>query len=212
MRSACLLICFLFAVNLLVGQKRFSEGTLSLELTTTLQAKGATTGAKLTQSIKATHYRSELTSSVGKTTTIYDSREGHGAILREYGLQKIITPITRVHWAEIISLFTNEDFQVTSDEKEIIGYACKKAVANLKDSARLEVFFTDELVSDNPDFCLQFKGLPGLALEYSLLKGDTRVTYAASAINFDPVPIQRFDIPKTGFRVLEYDESKTGKK
>jgi hypothetical protein len=38
------------------------------------------------------------------------------------------------------------------------------------------------------------------------------VLYMATAINFDPVPVQKFDVPSSGYRVLSYEESKKGRK
>ncbi|MEY4728659.1 MAG: hypothetical protein RLZZ390_1183, partial [Bacteroidota bacterium] len=39
-------------------------------------------------------------------------------------------------------------------------------------------------------------------------KGTTKVVYTGINLNFDPVPIQRFDIPSSGYRILSYAESK----
>jgi hypothetical protein len=51
-----------------------------------------------------------------------------------------------------------------------------------------------------------------MVLEFSYTKGNTMVVYTATSINFDPVPIQKFDVPSSGYRVLSYEESKKGKK
>jgi hypothetical protein len=50
--------------------------------------------------------------------------------------------------------------------------------------------------------------LPGLVLSYEFQSGLTRVVYTTKELNFDPVPIQKFDIPSSGYRILSYSESK----
>jgi hypothetical protein len=47
-----------------------------------------------------------------------------------------------------------------------------------------------------------------MALEYESLLGKNKVTFSASKISFDPVPVAKFDLPKAGFRVMTYKESK----
>jgi hypothetical protein len=50
--------------------------------------------------------------------------------------------------------------------------------------------------------------LPGLAMEYETSFGNMNVTYTVSKISFSPVPAAKFDLPKSGFRVMTYEESK----
>jgi hypothetical protein len=82
----------------------------------------------------------------------------------------------------------------------------------LKDSTVVGIFFTREISTENPEVDSQFGSLPGMALQFSYTKGNMMVVYTATAINFDPVPIQKFDIPSSGYRVLSYEESKKGRK
>ena len=94
----------------------------------------------------------------------------------------------------------------------MIGFSCRRANAILKDSTSIVVFYTKEISTENPEVDSQFGSLPGMALQFSYTKGNTMVVYAATAISFDPVPIQKFDIPTSGYRVLSYEESKKGRK
>jgi hypothetical protein len=45
-------------------------------------------------------------------------------------------------------------------------------------------------------------------MEYEASFGKLIVTYTVSSINFNPVPIAKFDLPKSGYRVMTYEESK----
>jgi hypothetical protein len=53
--------------------------------------------------------------------------------------------------------------------------------------------------------------LPGLALEYETAVGNLQVIYTVSKLSFAPVPAAKFDLPRSGFRVMTYQESKGGK-
>ncbi len=179
-----------------------------MRVQTTIEGKGPLPEARSLQLIKASHYRSELISSLGRTITLYDTREGKGAVLREFGAQKIMTPISRANWIEITQDLAEARFEISGEQKEILGEVCFKAIALLKDSTTLEVFFTRDLVNDNPELFIQFRNLPGLALQYATRKGSTTVSYTATSISFDPVAIQKFDIPNSGYRILDFEESK----
>jgi hypothetical protein len=64
------------------------------------------------------------------------------------------------------------------------------------------------LVPENKDFQYANKSLPGLAMEYESSSGKSKITYTISKIDFSPVPASRFDLPKSGYRVMTYQESK----
>jgi hypothetical protein len=57
----------------------------------------------------------------------------------------------------------------------------------------------------------QFGKLPGLALEFSSVSGNKAVKYNVLSINFEPVPIQIFDLPTSGYRVMSFEESRKKK-
>ena len=189
-----LLPLLFFAVVPSIAQKRFSEGTIVFRVATFVDGIKIGEDARAVQMTKGGHLRSEMSSSIGKTITIFDAREGKGAVIREFGSQKILVPLNRENWAE-----TNAKFQSLT-------------YAFLKDSTVMNVFYTREISTENPEVDSQFGTLPGMVLEFSYSKGNTMVVYTATSINFDPVPIQKFDVPSSGYRVLSYEESKKGKK
>jgi hypothetical protein len=47
-------------------------------------------------------------------------------------------------------------------------------------------------------------------MQYEASIGKMMVTYTVSSINFDPIPQTKFDLPKSGYRVMTYEESKGG--
>jgi len=207
-----LLPIFFFAFAPSIAQKRFSEGTIVFKVSTFVDGIMIADEATAVQMTKGGHLRSEMSSSIGKTITIFDTREGKGAVMRELGSQKILIPLNRENWAETNAKFQNLDYVFSKDSMELIGFKCSKANAILKDSTFIGVFFTREISTENPEIDVQFGALPGMALQFSYTKGNTMVVYTATSINFDPVPIQKFDVPSSGYRVLSYEESKKGNK
>jgi hypothetical protein len=207
-----LLPIFFFAVAPSVAQKRFSEGTIVFTVSTFIDGTKIADDATAVHMTKGGHVRSEMSSSIGKTITIFDTREGKGAVIRELGSQRILIPLNRANWAETNEKFQNLVYAFSEDSITLIGFKCNRANAILKDSTVIGVFYTREISTENPEVDSQFGTLPGMALQYSYTKGNTMVVYTATAINFDPVPIQRFDIPSSGYRVLSYEESKKGRK
>lgn len=166
-----------------------------------IKSSGETT---MLQRVKGGHYRSELTNEIGKTITIYDLRDGAGAILKEFGTQKLMIPLNKKQWTSRNQKKDSVVFNVLEESKEILGYLCKRAVAKTEDGNLIDVYFTAQIVPENWDIELQFSKLGGFVLEYESIIGSSKINYLATSINFDPVPIQRFDLPQSGYRLSEY--------
>ena len=196
----------------LQGQQTLSEGTIYFDVTVQTgernpQMADVFDGAKAILSTRGPLSRSELRSALGQTVTIYDHRAGTGVVLREYGPQRLLIRMNREHWKHKNSKFEGIRFVFGTDTKVIAGYPCEKAEAILRDSTRFTVYFTRKLLPENAAYDPQFGGLPGTALEYEAMQGNLRIRYEATRVSFDPVPMQRFDAPKSGYRELSYEES-----
>ncbi|MBN8787872.1 MAG: hypothetical protein J0I84_12335 [Terrimonas sp.] len=201
-------------VNPLKAQKILSEGTIVYDITIQTGSKEPQLadmfdGAKTTIYLKGGQSRTEMVSPLGSTITILDARNNSGAVLKEYGNQKLLIKMSKEDWTDINSKYSGIVFTMENETKEIAGYKCQKASAKLKDGTTFTVFFTKELVTENKDYDFQFKNLPGLPLEYESSLGNLKVKYTASKIAFDPIPMQKFAVPTSGYRQLTYAESKT---
>ncbi len=190
-----------------IAQLRFSEGSLVFQVISSANGVQSKDDTKMIQLSRGGHYRSEIISSLGKTITIYDDKEGLGAILKEYGQQRIMTPMNHAQWDSKNKKKGNVVFIVTNERKKILGYSCKKATASLPDGSTLEVYFAAQLVPENANMELQFEQLQGFVLEYQSTIGSSIIKYVAESLNFDPVPIQKFEIPNSGYRILSFEES-----
>jgi len=197
-----------------VAQKTLSEGTIVYDITVQTGSKEPQLadmfdGARTTVYLKGSQSRTEMVSPLGTTTTILDAKNNTGVVLKEYGNQKLLIKITGQDLADINKKYAGIVFTMQNETKTIAGYECQKAVAKLSDGSTFIVYFTKELVTENKDYDYQFKTLPGLPLEYESSMGNLKVKYTAFKIAFDPVPLQKFVVPVSGYRQLTYRESKS---
>lgn len=208
---------FLLSIAFVAGgfvraQKIFSEGTIVYDITVQTGSKEPQLadmfdGVTTTVYLKGSQSRTEMVSPLGSTVTIQDAKTNTGVVLKEYGNQKLLIHMTRDDWADLNKKYTGITFTPANETKTIAGYTCQKAIAKLKDGTSFTVFYTLEMVTENKDYNYQFRNLPGLPLEYESTEGKLKVRYTASKVTFDPVPIQRFKIPVSGYRELTYQES-----
>jgi len=153
--------------------------------------------------IKGNHSRSDLISPSFSQSFIYNKASGDAAILREIGANKFLTKMNAVEWAKQNDKFSDLTIQYTDERKVILGYDCKKAIIQLKDGSTFSVFYAANIVPSVKEFEYQFKEIPGFVLEYEARDGYTqKIIYTATKINLNPVPGGRFDIPTTGYRLL----------
>ncbi|GAO44182.1 hypothetical protein FPE01S_03_02200 [Flavihumibacter petaseus NBRC 106054] len=199
------------------AQKKVSDITIVYDAvinTGTAEPKlaDAFDGATTTVYLKGSLSRSEMTSALANFTTIHDSRTGAAVVLQEIGGQKLLIRMTADDWKDKNRKYEGITFTPTDETKQLAGYKCRKAVAKMKDGGTFTVYYTDEIVPENNDYNSQFANLKGLPLEYELIQGKLTIRYVVSQVSLNPVPVAKFDIPKSGYRELSYEESKKGRK
>ena len=213
-KRAIILILSVFCLALsAVAQRKVSELTLvyDAKVTTgnsTPKMADAIDGSTTTVYLKGNLSRSEMVTALFSSTVIHDSKTGTAVVLREISSQKLLIRMTADNWAEKNKRYEGITFTNTSDTKVIAGYNCTKAEAKLNDGTTFTVYYTTEIIPENKEYDYQFRSLNGLPLEYELVQGKLTIKYTVSKINLNPVPASKFDIPKTGYREMTYEESK----
>jgi len=197
------------------AQKTISEGTITYDIL--IQPKNSEAkntaglnGAKATVYLKGALTRTDMTTALGNETTIYNAKIGNAAILKEYSGQKLMITLTKDNWESRNKKYEGIVFENSSETKVIDGYNCKKAFAKLPDGSSVSVYFTPDLTSINKDFSQVFKNLPGFPMEYEFETPKLIFKYRIAEIDFTPVSTSKFDFPKSGYRVMTYDENKKG--
>ena len=217
MKNRFLSLCFfLFIAFSATAQKKFTEGSISYDVVITTgsdKPKNADflDGTTVVNYIKADKTRTEMVSPLGTLTTVYDGSKNAIVILKDIGEQKYMITLTPNDWKDANRKYEGISFSYEDGEKTILDYKCKKAVAKLQDGTTYTVWYTPDLVPENKNFQYETRSLPGLAMEYETVnsKGE-KTTYTVSKISFSPVPASKFDLPKSGYRVMTYAESKKG--
>lgn len=200
--------------GLLKAQRKVAELMLSYETqVSTGEAEpkmaDAFDGAVTTVYIKGPLSRSEMTSALFSSTTIHDTKAGTAVVLKEVSGQKLLIRMTAENWQEKNKKYEGITFTNTTETKVIAGYRCIKADAKLTDGTSFTVYYTTDIIPENREFeNSMFKNLNGLPLEWELTQGKLRIKYTLSRINMNPIPASRFDIPKTGYREMNYQDSK----
>lgn len=202
----------LFTSASLFAQRKLTEATISYDIVinTSNKTPGAADlldGATSVIYLKGNASRSEMISSLGTQATIIDGKTGEVTVLKDYGEQKYMIKMTADNWKESNKKYDGVTFVYSNEEKTIAGYKCYKATGTLKDGTTFTVFYTKDLVASNMDFQYLNKNLPGLAMQYEATIGSMKVTYTVSGINFNPVSQIKFDLPKSGYRIMPYEES-----
>ena len=209
------IIAFMSPSTQLMAQRRLTEAAITYDIVintsnSTPQAADLLDGATSVIYLKGNSSRSELVSSLGTQATIIDGKTGDVTVLKDYGEQKYMIKMTPDNWQQSNKKYEGISFTYLNEYKTIAGYNCQKAVGKLADGSTFNVYFTKELLPVNKDFQYLNKNLPGLALQYEASLGKMMVTYTVSTISFNPVIQAKFDLPKSGYRVMTYEESKGG--
>ena len=199
------------------AQKIISEGTLQYDIVIQTgnkepQMADALDGGTVTVYIKGGQSRSDMVSALGKETTIHESKTGTGVILKEYSGQKLMITLTKDNWEAKNKSYNGISFELGNETTTIAGYTCKKAVAKMPSGKFFTVYYAPDLSITNKEYNATFKNLPGLAMQYEYESGSMKYKYTLAKINFEPVSASKFDFPKSGYRVMTYEENQQMRK
>ncbi|HRO84543.1 MAG TPA: DUF4412 domain-containing protein [Niabella sp.] len=209
-------LALIVMISVVFGQKKLTEATIyyDIVINTNSSTPGAADlmdGATNIVYLKANSSRADMISSLGTQSTIIDGKTNAATILKEYGDQKYMITLTPSDWKNYNKKYDGVTYTIENEFKKIAGYNCQKAIGKLSDGTTFTVYFTKDLVPVNNEFQYINKNLPGLAMQYEAAQGKAKVTYTVSNIDFSIVPLAKFDLPKSGYRVMTYAESTQGK-
>lgn len=211
-RAILFILCVVLAFTA-NAQKTLKEGTLVYNMsveTGSGEPKMADMldGATTTIYLKGNQSRVELVSGLGREATIHNASSGSGVILKDYSGQKLMITLTPQDWEANNKKYDGIVFENTGETSVISGFSCRKAIAKLKNGTQFTVYYTTEVNITNKSYDAQFKTLPGLAIQYEMESGKMKFKFVLSTISYDAAPLSKFEIPKSGYRVLTYEETK----
>jgi GLPGLI family protein len=216
MKTLLLLITSIFSINIF-AQKTITEGTLtySISIETTKgekQLSSALNGAVLTLFFTKEKSRTEMKSTLGTETTVFDSKTNKGFILKEYSGQKLMITTSSENWSQKNQVSNNLNFTIDNSTTTIAGYICKKATATSADGKNYTVYFDATSSIANKSYNNAFSQLPGLPVQYELQSGNLVFKYTLIKTNTEALLATKFDAPKAEFRVMTYEENQQLKK
>lgn len=200
-----------------VAQKVLTDGMLKYDISIESangekQISGSLNGATLSVYLTKDKSRSDMLSTPGTETTVYDNKSGRGFILKEYSGQKLMITTTADNWAQKNHVNSNLNFEVQAGITNIVGYNCKKAVAKSENGKTYTVYYDPSIVIANKQYNNAFSQLPGLPVQYELSSGNLLFKYTLTGMNMDILSGIKFEAPKAGFRVMSYEENQQLKK
>jgi len=179
--------------------------SLSVDSSTTDKSLAeALNNSSKTVYIKGNESRVDLVSKAFKQSSFFDKSKSEAVILREFGENKYMTKLSKDAWLKTNQKFDDANVIKSEETKTILGYECKKAIIQLKDKTEIVVYYALSIVPSVKEYEYQFKNIPGVVLEYSTIEKGNTVYYKATKINLSPVPTHNFEIPVSGYRLLDY--------
>ena len=201
-----LLAGLLFIPGGMHAQRVVAECTLeySIQPDTSFQMNKSSTywGSKKVF-IKGNDARVDLEGSGFFQSLIYDKANQQAVVLRVLGTNKFLTRLTPADWILENKKFDSLKITYQSSTKTIIGYECKMATILLKDGTEYQLYYTTSIAPSVREFEYVFKNIPGFVLGYEVKQASRSVKYTATRISFSPVAASRFDIPVSGYRILD---------
>lgn len=211
-------LSFMLMVSVLASaQKPFADGSLQYDISissakTETPIVNSLNGATLTIYLKPTISKTEMKSSLGLETIVFDNNAQNGFILKEYSGQKLMITMNNDNWIEKNKIYEDLNFNISDEIISLNNYKCKRATASLPDGKLFIVYFNPDIVITNKKYNNAFGQLPGLPIQFELQSGNLNFKYTLTRMSNDVIAQSKFEAPKTGFRMMTYEENQQLKK
>ena len=176
------------------------------------QVTGLLNGATLSLYLTKDKSRSEMVSAPGTESNVFDNKIGKGFILKEYSGQKLMITTTSDNWEQKNLINSKLSFEIENSTVEIGGYNCKKATAVSADGKLYTVYFDPTYILANKSYNNAFPQIQGLPVQYELGSGNLIFKYSLIKFSNELINTSRFEAPKSGFRIMTYEENQQLKK
>lgn len=207
-------VIFFFTINLSFfsnAQKQITDATLVYDILINRQNQEKNTSISPSATyrlyVKGSLTKSEFINSLGTETTIFNSKTETGVIIKEYSGQKLLVNLNKQDWLFQNKLFMNLEFKFSSQSKKIEGKEYQIATASLQNGGELIVYFDTTLNIVNNNYNIAFPGIKGLPIQFENFNNGLKYVYKLKDINFENINQNIFDIPKTGYRVINYQDA-----
>ena len=196
------------------GHKKngISEGTIEFEATAVDQNNSMADMAPKALLVKFKNGKSyaEMSSAMGLLTITYIS-----------DLEtQTLTQLVKVVYKKNICIQNASDIDkqisntpkpivtVTKDTKVIAGYKCKKATITYNDPKlpTFDVFYTEDIALEKPNWFNEFREIDGVLLEYQLKRYNIELRFTAKTVTSEPISDDQFKVPDDDYRHVTQKE------
>ncbi|HVX27699.1 MAG TPA: hypothetical protein VHB70_15210 [Parafilimonas sp.] len=184
-------------------QKIVSDCTIKYNVTNSNEgSKDNFENASKTVYIKGKESRVDLNSNTFNQTIFYDDNTGEATVLKSIGASKYISSYNANEWQKENAVYNGIKISITNSVKRILNYDCQEALLQLTNGNVYTVYYLPGVLPSVTENNFEFKIVPGLVLQYETSLHNQKIIYTASYLNFDPVPAFKFEIPKSGYKIL----------
>lgn len=195
-----MLTCNLFCQQ----QKIISDCTIMYSVTNSdSDIKNDFQTAIKTVYIKGKELRVDINSNSFNQTVFYNDNTGEATILKSIGNTKYISAYNTLEWKNENTVYEGIAISFVNNKKEILNYNCREAVLQLKNGTSYTVYYVPDIIPSISENNFEFRNIPGLVLQYETTVHNQKIRYTATKIDFNPVPAFRFEIPKSGYKILK---------
>lgn len=203
MKNLLFILLLFFCFNSFSQQKIISDCAIKYSVSNSdPNAKGDFENASKIVYIKAKEVRVDLTSNSFNQTIFYDDNTGEATVLKNIGASKYISSYNAKEWQNENSVYSGIKVSFTNNVKKILNYDCKEALLQLQNGSVYTVYYVPGVLPSVTENNFEFKMIPGLVMQYEASIHNQKIIYTANYLNFDPVPSFKFEIPKSGYKIL----------
>lgn len=158
---------------------------------------------QMTMSIKGDKIRIEQEVMGGSQIIVTDNKNKTAFMIMDMMGQKIAVNMTKEDLEKAEKETTPDEITyVDGETKTIMGYKCNKAIiTNAEKGSKNEVYYTTKIKNSNKDY----KGLPGMPLQYITKEGEMTLRMTASKISEEKLSDDLFEKPE-GYDWMTMDE------
>ena len=206
------LVFFSFSIGKIDAQKLINEATLKYKVDIKNSASNQpiqnTNSNQYIIYVKGLISRSDLITSMGSESAVYDAKKESGYIAKSYSGQKLLINLTKSDWMTQNATFQHLKFNIASETKNISGYNCKKALSKLASGETIIVYFEPNINLSNQDYILAFPELKGLPIVIERESKGNVFTYTLEEIKYDNIASNLFEIAQKNYRIMNYEDAK----
>lgn len=206
MKTRITLICLFIISGIFVSNAQSFEGKIVAKLEV-LELPESAKGAEGMMSMfnststmyhKGSRTRIEMKLAMNDVIMLMDTNAKEVITLMNQGGQKIALVSNKDQAKSMDNNpmdFSKGKFTITSETKTIAGHPCKKAIwknTDPKEAAEIEMWYA----TDMTDMSGEYKGLPGMAMEYTFSMQGMKMKYTVTEIAAQKVDEKLFAIPE----------------